>query len=134
LLQQLFNLFHRKPSVPAAQPPFLPLAGPRDDPRLMVRRAYQAMLAWALSLSLPARRAGQTPQAYAETIAQSLPQGRPDLDVLTRAYLAARYAAEGPSLEEARSAQGAVRQLLALSPAPSRQRGAARGRERAGAP
>jgi hypothetical protein len=134
LIQQLLNLFRRKPPAPPEPAPFLALAGPRDDPRLMVRRAYQAMLAWALSLSLPARRAGQTPQAYAEIIAQSLPQGRPDLDVLTLAYLAARYAAEGPSLEEARSAQGAVRQLLALSPAPPRQAGAARGRKPAGAP
>ena len=134
LIQQLLNLFHRKPPAPAAPAPFLPLAGPRDDPRLMVRRAYQAMLEWALSLSLPARRAGQTPQAYAEIIAQSLPQGRPDLEVLTRAYLAARYAAEAPSLEEARSAQGAVRQLLALTPAPPKQAGAARRREPAGAP
>ncbi|MEP7356523.1 MAG: DUF4129 domain-containing protein [Anaerolineales bacterium] len=121
LLEQLLNLFRRKPPAAPPEPPFLALAGPRDDPRLMVRRAYQAMLEWALSLSLPARRAGQTPQAYAETIAQALPQGRPELDVLTRAYLAARYAGEAPSLEEARSAQGAVRQLQALAPAARRQ-------------
>jgi hypothetical protein len=118
LLRQLLNLFRRKQPAPPAPPPYLPLAGPRDDPRLMVRRAYQTMLEWALSLSLPARRAGQTPQAYAEMIAQSLPQGRLELDVLTRAYLAARYAADGPSAEEARSAQGAVKQLQALAAAP----------------
>jgi hypothetical protein len=130
LLEQLLRLFRRKPASAPAEPPFLPLAGPRDDPRLMVRRAYQAMLEWALSLSLPARAAGQTPQAYAKTLAQSLPQGQPELDVLTQAYLAARYAAEGPTLEEAYSAQGAVRQLLMLTSS-SGQPGGARRRARA---
>jgi hypothetical protein len=124
LLRQLLHLFRRKGKPAPPEPPFLALAGPRDDPRLMVRRAYQAMLEWALNLSLPPRLAGQTPQAYAETIAQSLPEGRPELAILTNAYLAARYADEAPSLEVARSAQGAVQQLRSLSPAAVRQAGA----------
>jgi hypothetical protein len=115
LLTQLKNLLNRRHRGGAAQPAYLTLAGARDDPRLMVRRAYQAMLEWAPAISLPARRAGQTPAAYAETLRQALPAGEAAFETLTGAYVQARYAAEAPSMEAARAATGAIIQLRVLS-------------------
>jgi hypothetical protein len=115
LLNQLLALFRRRPPGAAPEPAYLALSGPNDDPRLMVRRAYQAMLEWAPALSLPMRRAGQTPAAYAEILRQALPEGGPAIETLTGAYVLARYAAEAPSLDMARSAAGAVNQLRSLA-------------------
>lgn len=110
LLSQLRHLFRRR-APPAPPPPrYLPLAGGPDDARLVVRRAYQAMLEWAQSARLP-RAAGQTPRAYAEVLAGAVPQEREAIGALTSVYLLARYAAEAPSLDEARSAEGAVARL-----------------------
>ena len=115
LLAQLRHLF-RRARRPAAKPSrYLPLAGAPDDARLMVRRAYQAMLEWAQSASLP-RAAGQTPRAYAEVLAKAVPQERESIGALTSAYLLARYADEAPSLEQARRAQGAVARLCQVAP------------------
>jgi hypothetical protein len=114
LLGQLRALFRRRARASAGGPAYLVLAGSRDDPRLMVRRAYQAMLAWAQTFSLPARRAGETPAAYAATLADALPDGRDAFERLANLYALARYAAEAPSLDQARLAQGALAQLQAL--------------------
>ncbi|MGH2523018.1 MAG: DUF4129 domain-containing protein [Anaerolineales bacterium] len=114
---QLRGLFARKrstgPTPPA--PPYLALTGPPNDPRLMVRRAYQGMLEWARQHGLP-RPAGQTPGAYAEALVQLSPQLEEAITVLTRAYVRARYAAEAPSLEEAQRAEAAAAQLPTAPP------------------
>jgi hypothetical protein len=113
LLEQLRNLLRRRPKTGAAGPPYFDLDGPRDDPRLMVRRAYQAMLAWTLSRSLPRRRAGQTPVAYAKALAVLLPTASAPLDTLAQIYAQARYAGQPPTLAEARAAQSALAEIQA---------------------
>ena len=115
LLAQLKNLLHRRQRDGAARPAYLALSGANDDPRLIVRRAYQAMLEWAPVLSLPARRAGQTPAAYAETLRQALPEGEAAIETLTGAYVLARYAAEAPSMDVAQAAMSAIKHLRSLS-------------------
>lgn len=113
VLAQLRALFSRRaPAGPAADP-YLALSGSDDDPRLMVRRAYQAMLEWARTAA-QGRGAGQTPSTYAEALARALPRGRSAIHTLTMAYERARYGAEPPSLDEARTAQGALNELQAL--------------------
>jgi hypothetical protein len=114
LLAQLKNLLNRRPrrrQSPAAD--YLMLRGAPDDARLIIRRAYQAMLEWARSLRLP-RAAGQTPRAYAQMLAGAVPEGHEAIELLTQAYVVARYAAEAPSLEHARRAEGAMARLKAL--------------------
>lgn len=115
LWSQLHGLFRRRRRPLAAASRYLPLAGAPDDARLMVRRAYQAMLEWAQSASLP-RAAAQTPRAYAEVLAGAVPQEREAIGALTNVYLVARYAAEAPSLEQARSAEGAAARLRRVAP------------------
>jgi len=115
LLSQLRRLLQRRQPKAAAPSRYLPLAGAPDDARLMVRRAYQAMLEWALTASLP-RAAGQTPRDYAEVLAGAVPQEREAIGALTSVYLLARYAAEAPSLEQARSAEGAAARLRQVAP------------------
>jgi hypothetical protein len=110
LLSQLRHLFRRRPRLAPSPPHYLPLAGGPEDARLVVRRAYQGMLEWAQLASLP-RAAGQTPRAYAEVLAGAVPQERETIGALTSVYLVARYADEAPSLEQARSAEGAVARL-----------------------
>jgi hypothetical protein len=114
LLTQLRSLLRRQRRRPASGPPFLALTGARDDPRLMVRRAYQSMLAWAQSFSLPRRRAGETPLLYAATLSEVLPAGQAAFQSLTGAYLQARYGAQPPTLAQARAAQSALAELQAL--------------------
>ena len=114
LWAQLKNLFQRRRRV-TATPAFLSLYGAGDDPRLMVRRAYQMLLEWAPRFSLPARQASQTPAAYAETLGTALPEGRAEIDTLTSVYIQARYAADPPTLDAARAAAGAFQQLRAVS-------------------
>jgi hypothetical protein len=114
LLAQLKNLLNRRPRRRQSRAPdYLSLSGAPDDARLIVRRAYQAMLEWARSLRLP-RAAGQTPRAYAQMLAGAVPEGHDAIDLLTQAYVLARYAAEAPSLEQARRAEGAMARLKAL--------------------
>jgi hypothetical protein len=115
LLSQLRALLRRASPAPAAGPAYLALTGPRDDPRLMVRRAYQTLLEWAPNTSLPRRAAAQTPAAYAAALAEALPQARDAIDALTLAYVQARYAPDTPSLAEARAAQGALNRLQSLA-------------------
>ena len=113
LLAQLRQLLRRRPRRPAASAAYLALSGAPDDARLIIRRAYQAMLEWARSLRLP-RAAGQTPRAYALMLAGVVPEGHDAIDLLTQAYVLARYAAEAPSLEQAHTAEGAMARLKAL--------------------
>src|SRR5258708_25218159 len=109
LWAQLRNLLNRRKHGGAARPAYLALAGANDDPRLMVRRAYQAMLEWAPVLSVPTRSAGQTPAAYAATPSQALPEGEAAIEILTRAYVLARYASEAPSMDVAPAATSATK-------------------------
>ena len=111
---QLKNVFKRRPRA-TPSPAFLSLTGASDDPRLMVRRAYQALLEWAPLFSLPARHAGQTPAAYAETLRAALPEGQAEIETLTGAYIQARYAADEPSMAVARAATAASDQLRVIS-------------------
>jgi hypothetical protein len=114
LLAQLRALLNRRPRRPRRPAPaYLSLSGAPDDARLIIRRAYQAMLEWAQSLRLP-RAAGQTPRAYAQMLAGAVPEAHDAIDLLTQAYVLARYAAETPSLEQARRAEGAMARLKAL--------------------
>lgn len=110
LLRQLKSLFARKGKPPLPGPPYLSLAGPRDDPRLIVRRAYQSMLDWAKTTGHP-RSPKQTPILYADALTQSAPQHGDAIATLTRVYLTARYAADAPSLEDARQAEAAAAEL-----------------------
>jgi hypothetical protein len=110
---QLKAFFGRRAESTQALDPYLALAGSDDDPRLIIRRAYQAMLAWARTVT-QGRAAGQTPASYGEALARTLPQGRAAIATLTIAYERARYSAEPPSLEEARTAVGALDELQAL--------------------
>lgn len=110
---QLKQFLNRRKPAPAEMAPYLALAGPGDDPRLIVRRAYQSMLEWARTVTR-SRAAGQTPASYGEALAHALPQGRAAITTLTLAYERARYSAEAPSLDEARTAQGALNELQAL--------------------
>jgi hypothetical protein len=72
------------------------------------------MLEWAQTVTLP-RTPSQTPAQYATKLARAAPEGAEAVATLTRAYLHARYAAEAPSLDEARSAESAAAQLKALA-------------------
>lgn len=106
-------LARRRPQAASSPPPFLALSGPADDPRLIVRRAYQALLAWAQTVR-PPRAPGQTPKQYAEGLTLAVPAGEEAITTLTEAYVRARYSAEAPAMEEARKAESAVSQLQAL--------------------
>lgn len=108
LLRQLKNLLARpRPPVVQVLPPYLSLSGEADDPRRLIRQAYQSLLAWAATLGQP-RPAGQTPSHYAEYLTQANPAIRDSLATLTGAYLRARYSAEPPTLAEAREAERAA--------------------------
>jgi hypothetical protein len=105
---QFRSMFGRKAKLaePTA-PPFLVLAG--DDPRIAIRLAYQAMLAWAYKHSGP-RPPGDSPNAYANRLNNNNPTAQAVIDTLTQAYVRARYG--GPvSLEDAQHAQAAMELL-----------------------
>jgi hypothetical protein len=68
------------------------------------------MLDWAKAAGHP-RAPKQTPIIYADSLTQSAPQHGDAIATLTRAYLTARYAADAPSLDEARQAEAALAQL-----------------------
>jgi hypothetical protein len=115
LMAQIKKLFSRpRPASAPPVPPYLALSGPRGDPRLIVRRAYQTMLAWAQTVTLP-RAPAQTPLQFAERLTRAAPEGREAIASLTAMYLRARYAADPPSLEEAHIAAGAAAQLKAMA-------------------
>ena len=96
--------------------PYLRLDGPPGDRRLLVRRAYQAMLAWAVERGHP-RDPALTPDRYAERLSARLPQMRDPLALLTAAYLKARYASQSPSTVEVEQAQQALDRLKQIESA-----------------
>jgi hypothetical protein len=120
LWAQLRQLFRRRPAASRALSPYLDLSGSSDDARLRVRRAYQAMLEWARTIRLP-RAAGQTPGSYARLLSGAVPEAHDAIEILTTAYMQARYAAEAPAPEVARSAEGAAARLTELHARPTGQ-------------
>ncbi|OQA47104.1 MAG: hypothetical protein BWY52_00347 [Chloroflexi bacterium ADurb.Bin325] len=73
----------------AAEPePYAQIAG--DDPRIRVRRTYQALLAWAAGRGL-ARQPGLTPEDYVRVLADVYPACRAEFAQITAAYYEARY-------------------------------------------
>jgi hypothetical protein len=113
LLAQLRALLRQRRGVRSADSPYLDLNGPPDDPRLIIRRAYQALLAWTRAFGLPRRHAGQTPAAYARTLSEYFPERASAVERLTSLYARARYAGQPPTLAEARLAQAALAELRA---------------------
>lgn len=110
LLKQLRSLFGLRRTDSGAPPPYLPLNGDLADPRLMIRRAYRAMLEWAKAEGQP-RQPRQTPLTYAAALTQTMPDRATAIATLTQAYIAARYAANSPSLDTARRAEAALVEL-----------------------
>jgi hypothetical protein len=113
LLEQLRNLWRRRKPASPPGAAYLDLSGPSDDPRLMVRRTYQALLAWGRANDLPRRRAGQTPATYAQVLGEHLPGGKAALEQLARLYAQARYGGPPPTRAEADTAQRALRAVQA---------------------
>jgi len=113
LWSQFKSLFARQShSFTPTLPNFLTLHGPPDDPRLIVRRAYQSMLTWATARNL-ARAPRQTPMMYAEAIYRAVPSAAESIARLTAAYLRARYG-EHVTEEEAGLARQVVEQLQTI--------------------
>jgi hypothetical protein len=90
--------------------------------RRAIRRAYQRVLARAITLGTPRER-GQTPKAYSGALADRCPEARTSLASLTAAYEEARYGALPPTEEQADVAQqasadadAALRRVIQLSP------------------
>jgi hypothetical protein len=86
------------------------LAG--DEPRVAVRRVYQAMLAWAAARG-QSREPHQTPAMYADVLAAALPPASAALGTLTEVYVHARYANEPPTPDDARLAAASLDTLQA---------------------
>jgi hypothetical protein len=102
LLSQLKNFMARRNRrAVMAPPPYLPAEG--DDPRQIVRRAYQAFLEWAISIGR-ARSPEQTPATYAAALAKARPEGRDSIVTLTDVYVRARYAVDPITPDDARAA------------------------------
>jgi len=100
-------------------PPVFVELGPGEDPRRAIRQIYQDVLAWAMARDLP-RRKSETPTAYVGTLSRLCPQEVSSLQILTLAYIMARYGALPPTLEQLQAAQEAyVRIALALQVSPS---------------
>lgn len=117
ILSQLKGLFsRRRPPPVVTPPPYLILSGPADDPRLIIRRAYQTMLDWAQARSL-SRAPTQTPALYAEALNAAVPQAGEAVTILTDAYVRARYDVEPIPPGDARRAQMAAEQLQAITTA-----------------
>ncbi len=113
LLSQLKNFFarrNRRSAVPP--PPYLPVDG--DDPRQMVRRAYQAFLEWAISIGR-ARSPEQTPAMVAASLAKARPEAHDSIVTLTAIYVRARYAIDPITPDDARAATDSLVSLQAPS-------------------
>ncbi len=103
LWRQFKNLFSRwRPAPPATAPPYVLLNG--DDPRLIIRRAYQRLLAWGTASGHP-RQPAQTPEQYARSLASAVGRAQAAIAALTALYTPARYAAQPPTAAEAARAQ-----------------------------
>ncbi len=119
LWSQLKNLLARlwSRSSSAIQSLYLTLDGSPDDPRLIIRRAYQSMLEWA-RLDGRARFPYQTPLMYADALGADLPHVKEAIASLTHAYVLARYSIDPLPPDEARRAQAALDQMI-FTPPPS---------------
>lgn len=114
LWSQLKNLFARPRSTSALPaPPFLTLDPASTDSRLTVRRAYQALLAWAQARK-HTRAPQQTPFSYAQTLSTGLPHAGELIITVTATYVRARYG-QHISADEAQQAKQAVQQIIQLS-------------------
>ncbi len=105
LKEQLAQLFGRKTKGDGIEPePFVSIVG--DDPRAQIRRAYQALLAWATEQGMP-RLPGQTSNEYLLSLSNAWPIYGEPISILTAAYLQARYSdlpISSASAEQARQA------------------------------
>ncbi len=109
LLNQLKDLLARwRAHSDAEALPYLALSG--DDPRTIVRRAYQQFLEWA-KVRVSERAPHQTPLAYADFLANRLPEQREAIIMLTNLYIQARYAVEALSPAEAHTARESLANL-----------------------
>jgi hypothetical protein len=108
ILDQLRSLFARHRTPSESQTPYLSLAG--DDPRTMVRRAYQSLLEWAAPI-VGERQPDQTPARYADRLIDAAPGLRQPIETLTNLYLRARYSATAVTTAEARQAQDSLARL-----------------------
>ncbi len=111
LFHQLKSLFARRHARTESRSGYLALS--EDDPRAMVRRAYQGMLQWA-AIRVGERAPHQTPSIYADQIARVVPTRHDELLRLTALYQRARYASEDMTAADAQSAQSALVRLQEL--------------------
>ena len=95
--EQLAQLL-RRPRTESPRAPFVTIDG--EDPRAQIRRTYQALLAWASAHGVP-RAPGMTPYEYLCALEHELGVNRALLDLITRAYVQARYSVA--SVEAARA-------------------------------
>jgi len=96
LARRLRRRLRRQRLRSGAANPFVPLEGsPADTGRLSVREAYQRLLALARERGYPRVRS-QTPYEYRPTLDQAFPDAGDELEVMTEAYVAARYGPTPP--------------------------------------
>lgn len=108
MIEQLRGLLRRRPKR-VSPPPYFPLEG-LSDPRVRIRRAYQALLRLARQQGWP-RRPWQTPLAYLQMLQTAWPQMNDPLRTLTEAYLLARYGGKVSSVEDAEAAETALKSI-----------------------
>ena len=110
ILDQLKRWLAQRRGSSTARPPYLPVPG--EDPRSVIRRAYQALLMWAVDWA-GKRAPSQTPTRYAEWLDHQSPAHQEPIDTLTALYLRARYADGALTSDEAQAAQEALVRLQA---------------------
>jgi hypothetical protein len=114
---QLAQLLRRNAAGGEPPPaPFVPLEG--DDPRVQIRRTYQALLAWAAGRGVE-RLPAMTPDRFRRLLSETYPQHGEQFAVITAAYDRARYGPAAISGESAAAVAAAWRQVLA-APEPVR--------------
>ena len=112
-LSQLKSLLaHWRTRPPAVPPRYLALDG--DDPRTVVRRAYQNMLDLA-RVRVGERPAHQTPAMYAAALTTAIPAQRDSITALTTTYERARYASESITAADADTARDALARLQSVA-------------------
>lgn len=80
-----------------------------------IRRIYQQMAALAASYGYP-RASSQTPYEYRQTLAELWPQGQGDSELITQAYVRARYGELPESAQELQELHQAWERLRRLPP------------------
>jgi hypothetical protein len=109
---QLAQLWRCRGEGGAPPEPFVRLDG--DDPATQVRRTYQALLAWAAGRGVE-RSPSMTPDRFRRLLAETWPQHRKQLALITAAYDRARYGPAEISDEIASGAAAAWRQIAAAT-------------------